>query len=117
VANRDEEIEHFDIQCREYRSHSMFDEVAEELDRLNASLHNYYQFRNTEAVNRLGMLSMILGVGAVATGFFGMNFNLGDVSEGILHATAARNRSRGRIGKTRLMSAPREDPLQPFVIP
>ena len=87
VANRDEGIEHFDMQCREYRTHSMFEEVAAELDRLNASLHNYYQFRNTEAVNRLGMLSMILGVGAVITGFFGMNFQLGDVSEAVLHST------------------------------
>lgn len=86
VANRDEGIEHFDMQCREYRIHSMFEEVAAELDRLNASLHNYYQFRNTEAVNRLGMLSMILGVGAVITGFFGMNFQLGDVSDRVLHA-------------------------------
>jgi len=86
VANRDEGIEHFDMQCREYRTHAMFEEVAAELDRLNASLHNYYQFRNTEAVNRLGMLSMILGLGAVVTGFFGMNFQLGDISEGILHA-------------------------------
>src|SRR5262249_33130368 len=86
VANRDEEIEHFDLQCREYRTHAMFDEVAEQLDRLNGSLHNYYQFRNTEAVNRLGMLSMILGAGSVATGFFGMNFALGTISERTLHA-------------------------------
>jgi len=82
VANRDERIEHFDMQCREYRTRAMFEEVAAELDRLNASLHHYYPFRNTEAVNRLGMLSMILGLGAVVTGFFGMNFQLGDISEG-----------------------------------
>lgn len=30
---------------------------------------------------------MILGVGAVITGFFGMNFQLGDVSEAVLHST------------------------------
>lgn len=88
VANRDEGIEHFDMQCREYRTHSMFEEIAAELDRLNASVHNYYQFRNTEAVNRLGMLSMILGIGAVITGFFGMNFELGGVSDRILHASS-----------------------------
>jgi Mg2+ and Co2+ transporter CorA len=41
---------------------------------LNALLQSHYQFRNTEAVNRLAMLSLILGAGAVLTGFFGMNF-------------------------------------------
>jgi len=30
--------------------------------------------RNTEAVNRLAILSLIFGGGAVLTGFFGMNF-------------------------------------------
>jgi hypothetical protein len=49
-------------------------EIEEEIEKLSASLHNYYQFRNTEAVNRLAMLSLILGAGAVITGFFGMNF-------------------------------------------
>ena len=49
-------------------------EIEEEIEKLNASLHNYYQFRNTEAVNRLAMLSLMLGAGAVVTGFFGMNF-------------------------------------------
>jgi Mg2+ and Co2+ transporter CorA len=60
--------------CREYRTGPMKDEIEEEIDKLNASLHNYYQFHNTEAVNRLAMLSMLLGAGAVITGFFGMNF-------------------------------------------
>ncbi|HYZ83628.1 MAG TPA: hypothetical protein VE621_04475, partial [Bryobacteraceae bacterium] len=41
---------------------------------LNASMQQYNQRRNTEAVNRLAMLSMLLGAGAVFTGFFGMNF-------------------------------------------
>ncbi len=52
----------------------MKQEIEEEIEKLNASLHNFYQFRNTEAVNRLAMLSMMLGAGAVVTGFFGMNF-------------------------------------------
>jgi hypothetical protein len=74
LANKDEENEHFLLMCREYRVHSMKNEIEEEIEKLNVSLHNYYQFRNTEAVNRLAMLSLILGAGAVATGFFGMNF-------------------------------------------
>jgi Mg2+ and Co2+ transporter CorA len=49
-------------------------EIEEEIEKLNASLHNFFQFRNTEAVNRLALLSLLLGAGAVMTGFFGMNF-------------------------------------------
>jgi hypothetical protein len=74
LANKDEENEHFLMQVREYRIDVMKEEVEEEVDKLNASLHHYYQFRSTEAVNRLAMLSLILGAGAVVTGFFGMNF-------------------------------------------
>lgn len=74
LANKDEEIEHFLLQCREYRTDGMKREIEEEVEKLNASLHNYFQFRNTEAVNRLAILSLIFGAGAVLTGFFGMNF-------------------------------------------
>ncbi|MCC7173688.1 MAG: hypothetical protein IT159_00710 [Bryobacterales bacterium] len=74
LANKDEENEHFAMQCREYRIQSMKGEIEEEIEKLNASLHNFYQFRNTEAVNRLTVLSLLLGAGAVVTGFFGMNF-------------------------------------------
>ncbi|MCS6954515.1 MAG: hypothetical protein NZM33_16870 [Bryobacteraceae bacterium] len=74
LANKDEELEHFQLMCRQYRTQPMKREIEEEIEKLNASLHNYYQFRNTEAVNRLAMLSLMLGFGAVVTGFFGMNF-------------------------------------------
>lgn len=74
LANKVEEIEHFIMQCREYRVGSMKHEIEEEIEKLNAWLDNYYQYRNTEAVNRLAMLSLIVGCGAVLTGFFGMNF-------------------------------------------
>jgi hypothetical protein len=74
LANKDEEMEHFLLQCREYSTDIMKRDIEEEVDKLNASLHNYFQFRNTEAVNRLAMLSLIFGAGAVITGFFGMNF-------------------------------------------
>ncbi len=74
LANKDEEIEHFTMQCRAYRIGAMKTEVEQEIEKLNASLHEYHQARSTDAVNRLAMLSMILGAGAVLTGFFGMNF-------------------------------------------
>jgi hypothetical protein len=74
LANKDEEIEHFMLQCENYRIGPIKDEIEEELDKLNGSLQEYSAFRSTEAVNRLAMLSLIMGAGAVLTGFFGMNF-------------------------------------------
>jgi hypothetical protein len=74
LANKDEEVEHFEMMCREYRIEATKREIEEEIDKLNGSLADFYQFRNTEAVNRLAMLSLIFGAGAVLTGFFGMNF-------------------------------------------
>ncbi len=74
LANKDEEIEHFTLMCQQFRIEPVKKEVEEEIEKLDSSLQNYSAFRNTEAVNRLAMLSMILGAGAVLTGFFGMNF-------------------------------------------
>lgn len=74
LANKDEEIEHFQMQCRAYRVEELRSQVEEELANMNAALSEHNQHRNTEAVNRLAMLSMIFGAGAVLTGFFGMNF-------------------------------------------
>jgi len=74
LANKDEEIEHFALMRQEYRVDPLKKEIEEEVEKLNASLQQYSQFRNTEAVNRLAMLGLIVGAGAVITGFFGMNF-------------------------------------------
>jgi len=74
LANKDEEIEHFTLQCRSYRVGAMKAEVEQEIEKLDVSLHTYNQTRSTEAVNRLAVLSLIFGFGAVVTGFFGMNF-------------------------------------------
>ncbi|MBI4167214.1 MAG: hypothetical protein HY508_15925 [Acidobacteria bacterium] len=74
LANKDEETEHFEMQCRGYHIASKKAEVEEEIEKLDALLHSFSQLRNTEAVNRLAMLSLIFGAGAVLTGFFGMNF-------------------------------------------
>lgn len=74
LANKDEEIEHFTMMCEQYRVGPMKAEIEREIDSLDAALRDYYQSRSTDAVNRLAMLSMILGAGAVMTGFFGMNF-------------------------------------------
>ena len=74
LANKDEEAEHFALLNRVFRVDPMKSEIGQEVERLNSVLNEYYQRRNTMAVNRLAMLSMILGGGAVLTGFFGMNF-------------------------------------------
>jgi hypothetical protein len=74
LANKDEEIEHFQMQCKAYRLEPINKEVEEEIEKLKAAMDSFQTERNTEAVNRLAMISMILGCGAVVTGFFGMNF-------------------------------------------
>jgi hypothetical protein len=74
LANKDEESEHFRMLSNVNDVTSMKVEVEREIDKLNSSLHEYYAARNTQAVNRLAFISTILGVGAVVTGFFGMNF-------------------------------------------
>ena len=74
LANKEEEIEHFELQCRQYRIADSQHEIETEVESLDASLQRHYQFRNTEAINRVAVLSLILGAGAMITGFFGMNF-------------------------------------------
>jgi len=60
--------------CAEYKIDDMKGVLANELRHMADFVYNFYQLRNTEAVNRLTMLSLIFGGGAVLTGFFGMNF-------------------------------------------
>jgi hypothetical protein len=74
LANKDEEFEHFTLQCRAFRIQPVRREVEEEIEKLNALLQSYAASRNTDAVNRLAVLSLIVGAGAILTGFFGMNF-------------------------------------------
>jgi len=60
--------------CAEYRIDQMKKILSNDLTSMGDFVYNFYQLRNTEAVNRLAMLSLIFGGGAVLTGFFGMNF-------------------------------------------
>ena len=75
LANKDEESEHFRMLSAVYDITNMKVEVEREIDKLSSSLNEYYTARNTLAVNRLAFVSIILGAGAVITGFFGMNFS------------------------------------------
>jgi len=74
LANKDEESEHFRMLSTVYDITPMKIELEREVDKLNSSLQEYYTSRNTQAVNRLAIISTILGAGAMVTGFFGMNF-------------------------------------------
>jgi len=60
--------------CAEYKIGDMKEVLDNELRHMGDFVYNFYQLRNTEAVNRLAILSLIFGGGAVVTGFFGMNF-------------------------------------------
>ena len=60
--------------CEEYKNDAMKNTVANELRYMAEFVYNFYQLRTTEAVNRLALLSLVFGGGAVLTGFFGMNF-------------------------------------------
>jgi len=60
--------------CSEYRVDEMKSVLTSELRHMTEFVYNFYQLRTTEAVNRLALLSLIFGGGAVLTGFFGMNF-------------------------------------------
>ena len=60
--------------CAEYKVAGMKEVLADEFRHMAEFVYNFYQLKNTEAVNRLAILSLIFGGGAVLTGFFGMNF-------------------------------------------
>jgi hypothetical protein len=60
--------------CAEYKIGEMKEVLGNELRHMGEFVYNFHQLRNTEAVNRLAILSLIFGGGAVVTGFFGMNF-------------------------------------------
>jgi len=73
LKNKDEEQEHFEMQCEQYRMEVIRRDIQQELDALSDSLM-YFQFRATEAVNRLAFVTMMLGCAAVGTGFYGKKF-------------------------------------------
>lgn len=74
LANKEEEFEHFIMHCRALRIQPVKNEVDQEIEKLNTALQSYAASRNTDAVNRLAILSLLVGAGAILTGFFGMNF-------------------------------------------
>jgi hypothetical protein len=74
LSNKEEEFEHFTIHCRALRVQATKNDIDDEIEKLDTLLQSYAASRNTEAVNRLAILSLIIGAGAILTGYFGMNF-------------------------------------------
>ncbi len=74
LSNKQEEFEHFTMHCRTLRVQATKNDIDDEIEKLDTLLQSYAASRNTEAVNRLAILSLIIGAGAILTGYFGMNF-------------------------------------------
>jgi hypothetical protein len=74
ISNKKADNDFFRRICSEYRVNEMKSVLTSELRHMTEFVYNFYQLRTTEAVNRLALLSLIFGGGAVLTGFFGMNF-------------------------------------------
>jgi len=74
VSSKQTDNDLFRRLCGEYKIADMKAVLADEFRHMAEFVYNFYQLRNTEAVNRLAVLSLVFGGGAVLTGFFGMNF-------------------------------------------
>lgn len=80
LTTKDEELEHFQLFCRAYRIGPMKDSIEDQIGKLAGYVDRLYTLRNSDAVNRLAMISILLGVGALVTGYYGMNIpHLADV--------------------------------------
>ncbi len=54
--------------------------IEDQIDKLAGYIDRLYALRNSDAVNRLAVIDVILGIGALVTGYYGMNIPiLGDV--------------------------------------
>jgi len=73
LTTKDEELEHFRLFCKAYRIDELKHDLGHQINQLAGYLDRLYALRNSDAVNRLAMLSVILGIGALVTGFYGMN--------------------------------------------
>lgn len=72
-TTKDEELEHFRLHCAAYEIDASKNAIGERINNLAGYIDRLYALRNTDAVNRLAMMSVILGTGALVTGYFGMN--------------------------------------------
>jgi hypothetical protein len=80
LTTKDEELEHFQMFCEAYHLRELKESIGDQIEKLADYVNRLYSLRSSDAVNRLAMMSVILGVGALVTGFYGMNLpHLGEV--------------------------------------
>ncbi len=72
-TTKDEELEHFTMLSDAYQLGPAKEKIEDQVDKLGGYIDRVYALRNTDAVNRLAMMSVILGIGALITGYYGMN--------------------------------------------
>lgn len=70
---KDEELEHFALLSNAYQLKPTKAKLEDQIDKLSGYIDRLYALRNSDAVNRLAMMSVILGIGALVTGYYGMN--------------------------------------------
>ena len=70
---KDEELEHFQLLSKAYQLEPTKETIEDQIASLAGFIDRLFALRNNDAVNRLAMMSVILGVGALVTGYYGMN--------------------------------------------
>jgi CorA-like Mg2+ transporter protein len=72
-TTKDEELEHFRMLTKVYQLGPTKELIEDQIASLAGFIDRLFALRNSDAVNRLAMMSVILGIGALVTGYFGMN--------------------------------------------
>ena len=72
-TTKDEELEHFQLLSKVYQLGPTKETIEGQIASLAGFIDRLFALRNNDAVNRLAMMSVILGVGALVTGYYGMN--------------------------------------------
>jgi hypothetical protein len=72
-TTKGEELEHFEKLCEAYQLRASVMKIEDQVEKLSGYIDRLYALRNNDAVNRLAMMGVILGIGALITGYYGMN--------------------------------------------
>jgi hypothetical protein len=72
-TTKDEELEHFRLLSEVYQLGQAKKTIENQIGSLAGFVDRLFALRNNDAVNRLAMMSVLLGIGALVTGYFGMN--------------------------------------------
>jgi hypothetical protein len=70
---KDEELEHFRLLSKAYQLSASKETLEDQIESLAGFIDRLFALRNNDAVNRLAMMSVILGIGALVTGYYGQN--------------------------------------------